>query len=100
MNLIGGLSDAAHSTLTRDQVIGAAASSCTNWTRGVGVPGPYPGLGSIARPHARDMRGAESRDAVSRVGSGTRAPKLLNLNANLALAAVNGSGKSNSAQLV
>ena len=46
------------------------------------------------------MRGAELRDAVRRVGSGTRAPKLLNLNANLALAAVNGSGKSNSAQLV
>ena len=41
------------------------------------------------------MRGAESRDAVSRVGSGIRAPKLLNLNANLALAGVNGSGKSN-----
>ena len=46
------------------------------------------------------MRGVESRDAVSRVGSGTRASKLLNLNENLALAAVNGSGKSNSAQLV
>jgi hypothetical protein len=43
------------------------------------------------------MRGAESTDAVSRVVSGIRAPKLLNLNANLALAGVNGSGKSNSA---
>ena len=43
------------------------------------------------------MRGAELRDAVSRVGSGIRAPKLLNLNANIALAGVNGSGKSNSA---
>ena len=30
------------------------------------------------------------RDAVSRVGSGIRAPKLLNLNANTALAGVNG----------
>lgn len=49
-----------------------------------------------ATPHAGGpMRGAESRDALSRVGSGIRAPKLLNLKANLALAGVNGSGKSN-----
>ena len=43
--------------------------------------------GEISPP---PMRGAELRDAVSRVGSGIRAPKLLNLNANTALAGVNG----------
>ena len=61
-----------------------------------GVPGSNHVWGAI-RYHPPARGGVERCREQS--WSGTRAP-ILNLNANLALAAVNGSGKSNSAQLV